>query len=417
MGAPLPITGIGAPTVLIGGLPAARQTDFCACIAPVPVPVDPIILGSPVVIISGLPAAYMTAPTAKGGVILPPCCPTVLIGLTPKPVPVIPGAPAMPSSIQKPTADDPAELELIARSATPATYTPGSTSFSSGSGNPICATLAVEAKEIQDARNDALLASAVYGDPQAPLPPNTRRATQADLEALGLHDGTHDMTKIKDSNFRSEVFVQNDPITGEETYVVAFKGTTMTSLEDWGSNFSQGIGMQNAYYDQAMEIGRTSAEMQPGKVRFVGHSLGGGLASSAAAMSGAPAQTFNAAGLHPDTMARKGGGMNTDKTKAWFVEGDILSTVQDNLPLKEAAGMRKPLKPPPQPPTLTSRIAQGVGAVLGTMFGGPLGGVLGAIGADKLLGGVNLHLMDQVIGAIDQQAGAIAGDQAKNGCK
>jgi len=79
--------------------------------------------------------------------------------------------------------------------------------------------------------------------------------------------------------------------------------------------------------------------------------------------------------------------------------------------------MRKPLKPPPQPPTLTSRIAQGVGAVLGTMFGGPLGGVLGAIGADKLLGGVNLHLMDQVIGAIDQQAGAIAGDQAKNGCK
>ena len=157
MGAPLPITGIGAPTVLIGGLPAARQTDFCACIAPVPVPVDPIILGSPVVIISGLPAAYMTAPTAKGGMILPPCCPTVLIGLTPKPVPVIPGAPAMPSSIQKPTADDPAELELIARSATPATYTPGSTSFSSGSGNPLCATLAVEAKEIPDARNDALL--------------------------------------------------------------------------------------------------------------------------------------------------------------------------------------------------------------------------------------------------------------------
>lgn len=88
-GAPMPIVAPGQPNVLIGGMPAARQTDMCACVAspisPVPVP-DPIAMGSPVVLIGGLPAAYVSAPTMKGGVIIPPGCPTVIIGLTPRPV-------------------------------------------------------------------------------------------------------------------------------------------------------------------------------------------------------------------------------------------------------------------------------------------------------------------------------------------
>lgn len=90
MGAPLPVAGVTAVNVLIGGLPAARQTDFCACVAPVPVPVDPIVMGSPTVLIGGLPAAFMGSPTAKGGVILPPCCPTVLIGMVGMAPPVVP---------------------------------------------------------------------------------------------------------------------------------------------------------------------------------------------------------------------------------------------------------------------------------------------------------------------------------------
>lgn len=79
MGAPAPIVGIGAFTCLIGGLPAARATDFCVCVPPI-VP-DPIAMGSMTVLISGLPAARMGDPTGKGGVILPPCCPTVMIGM------------------------------------------------------------------------------------------------------------------------------------------------------------------------------------------------------------------------------------------------------------------------------------------------------------------------------------------------
>ncbi|MGL6209614.1 MAG: M91 family zinc metallopeptidase [Paracoccaceae bacterium] len=94
MGAPFPILPPGAPTVLIGKLPAARMTDLCACLIPalVPIPsVDAIIFGSPTVLIGGLPAARMLDPTVKGGMILPPCMPTVLIGLVGTPTITMPG--------------------------------------------------------------------------------------------------------------------------------------------------------------------------------------------------------------------------------------------------------------------------------------------------------------------------------------
>lgn len=61
-----PILPPGCPTVLIGGLPAARVSDMCTCVGPP----DVIILGAPTVLIGGLPAARMGDPTAHGGVIV-----------------------------------------------------------------------------------------------------------------------------------------------------------------------------------------------------------------------------------------------------------------------------------------------------------------------------------------------------------
>jgi uncharacterized Zn-binding protein involved in type VI secretion len=61
-----PILPPGAPTVLIGGLPAARMGDMCTCVGPP----DPIILGSTKVMIKGQPAARMGDSTAHGGVIV-----------------------------------------------------------------------------------------------------------------------------------------------------------------------------------------------------------------------------------------------------------------------------------------------------------------------------------------------------------
>jgi uncharacterized Zn-binding protein involved in type VI secretion len=69
-----PVLPPGCPTVLIGGLPAARVTDLCACTGPP----DTIVMGSTTVLIGGLPAARMGDSTAHGGVIVMGCF-TVLI--------------------------------------------------------------------------------------------------------------------------------------------------------------------------------------------------------------------------------------------------------------------------------------------------------------------------------------------------
>jgi uncharacterized Zn-binding protein involved in type VI secretion len=70
-----PIAGPGAPTVLIGSLPAARLGDMAVCVGPP----DTIVMGSMTVLISNQPAARMGDPTAHGGTIVLGC-PTVLIG-------------------------------------------------------------------------------------------------------------------------------------------------------------------------------------------------------------------------------------------------------------------------------------------------------------------------------------------------
>jgi uncharacterized Zn-binding protein involved in type VI secretion len=66
---------LGCPTVLIGGMPAARAADICVCAGPP----DMIASGSPTVLIGGLPAARIFDPTVHGGVIVTGF-PTVLIG-------------------------------------------------------------------------------------------------------------------------------------------------------------------------------------------------------------------------------------------------------------------------------------------------------------------------------------------------
>src|SRR5882724_3832625 len=91
---PMPLAIIkGEPTVLIGGQPAARLSDMTApCMLAGCVPAGPgmIALGSATVLIGGLPAARVmdltSHPTCVApipsptGKILPPGCPTVMIG-------------------------------------------------------------------------------------------------------------------------------------------------------------------------------------------------------------------------------------------------------------------------------------------------------------------------------------------------
>lgn len=70
-----PVLPPGCPSVLIGGQPAARMGDMALCTGPV----DTIIIGSATVMIGGKPAARMGDATAHGGQIVAGC-PTVIIG-------------------------------------------------------------------------------------------------------------------------------------------------------------------------------------------------------------------------------------------------------------------------------------------------------------------------------------------------
>ena len=70
-----PILPPGCPTVLIGNMPAARAGDMATCVGPP----DPIAMGSTTVMIGYMPAARQGDPTAHGGAIAVGF-PTVMIG-------------------------------------------------------------------------------------------------------------------------------------------------------------------------------------------------------------------------------------------------------------------------------------------------------------------------------------------------
>lgn len=87
-----PISMPGAPTVLIGGLPAARVGDIAVCTGPPDAIAPP---GAPTVLIGGMPAARMGDMTVHGGAIVMGCF-TVLIG---------PGDPSAPCSCMESAKD------------------------------------------------------------------------------------------------------------------------------------------------------------------------------------------------------------------------------------------------------------------------------------------------------------------------
>ena len=83
------VVTVGFPQVLIGGQPAARLGDMHTCpmvtpgTPPVPHVGGPIVKGSATVLIGGQPAARvgdMATCTGPPDTIIPPGCPTVMLG-------------------------------------------------------------------------------------------------------------------------------------------------------------------------------------------------------------------------------------------------------------------------------------------------------------------------------------------------
>jgi pimeloyl-ACP methyl ester carboxylesterase len=110
---------------------------------------------------------------------------------------------------------------------------------------------------------------------------------------------------------------------------------------DWVNNFRQGWGATSPMYVMAMQwansqVARLQNQYSPPRVFFAGHSLGGGLASAAAehcalANKANPKLnlrgiTFNASGLHPNTVAP--GSVRAAPLFDYTVRDEILTTLQ-----------------------------------------------------------------------------------------
>ena len=120
--------------------------------------------------------------------------------------------------------------------------------------------------------------------------------------------------------------------------VLAFAGTDPSSLEDWGANLQQGVGALSAQHGQAIGLAeQLSRAVGADNVVLTGHSLGGGLASTASVATDLPAVTFNAAGVHPNTvLAAAAVGLESpllspDQVRNYHVRGEVLTTLQHPL--------------------------------------------------------------------------------------
>ncbi|HNR92232.1 MAG TPA: DUF2974 domain-containing protein [Dokdonella sp.] len=199
------------------------------------------------------------------------------------------------------------------------------------------------------------LATAVYGTRGGP-PAGWNEVSDADIaQRLGLPPndpataaavqswreeflGGGEQTKAQ--QFKAEIYTD-----GCGNYVLSYRGTA-EGRADWNNNFTQGTGFTTHGVDDkfsgtavntAMEFKRLFADSAtPTNLAITGHSQGGGLAAVGSLAADIPAVTFDASGIHPNTLARMGftPGQARDYAenggiRAYSLKSDLLTQVQE----------------------------------------------------------------------------------------
>jgi len=183
----------------------------------------------------------------------------------------------------------------------------------------------------------ARLASVIYdgGEPSEPTPdmPEGWIDISNDSEALKkINLKPKNLIANGSPGFRARVYAPDPAVFGDDMKTsVVFRGTRQNEIEDWKANFNQGVDKETGYYEQAVQIGTHLSKT--GNVDVVGHSLGGGLASSASETGNVKGWTFNAAGLNLNTVSRYSGSAASGEGKkidAFRVKSEILTDIQEN---------------------------------------------------------------------------------------
>lgn len=234
-----------------------------------------------------------------------------------------------------------------------ASTSPAHTGFAGPDPQPVDRTLAALIQDNYD-RADQL-----RGDPpiDRPLPGTWARMGDEEVRAAGIDPSLlHDSKSGFDASFYRNA---------QGNVALVYAGTD--EGQDWKHNFGQGLGFKDAQYDQAIAVAREAKLAFGDDLVLSGQSLGGGLAASAAMANEIPAVTFNAAGVHDNTLERYGLDADAVKRQAdqglvrhYVVEHDILTHLQEdafplNLAMPDAPGARIDL-PDPDPLTTFERL-------------------------------------------------------------
>ena len=174
------------------------------------------------------------------------------------------------------------------------------------------------------------------------------------------------------TGYRGVLFERN----GE--FVYATSGTDgFFAVKDWINNFQQGAGWKSEQYEQNLMFAKAlSNAIGDCELTFVGHSLGGGLASSSSRATGRQGITFNPSALHDNYNY----GLNA-KIDAYVTHGDILDKANSYLTLlknQSTQGIKHDIPVLSKSPSLFSRAASYI----------PIYSSI-----QNLIHGVNMHLL------------------------
>ena len=169
----------------------------------------------------------------------------------------------------------------------------------------------------------ALMAKAVYGD-------NVTLVGGWERSGIKLYN------REVGKGFRA-VLYQRPLENGGYEYAYVTAGTELTDVDDWGEDVGQLWGAAIQYKESIKRARLLSSTLYNSELTFVGHSLGGGLATANALKTGnRNAITFNPAALSDKTIEELNLSMKgiSASITNYVVEGEIVDYLQRPLGLR-----------------------------------------------------------------------------------
>ncbi|MDR0520496.1 MAG: hypothetical protein LBH00_01445, partial [Planctomycetaceae bacterium] len=235
--------------------------------------------------------------------------------------------------------------------------------------------------------------------------------SNAVLTNLGINENIRDLLNggVQINGFNAALY--REYLTGK--YVLAFAGTEITDWNDLAADVQQALGTMGVLqFDYAMDIAnelKNNSNLNASNTYITGHSLGGGLASAASIMSQFHAYTFNASGLHQNTVFYDYHYAAANQLiNSYRVDYDILSCLQ-SIPgwLNQFTGFTAFPAAIGTPIVIDSQYDSIVSATIITTaasFATPFAMLYGGIGLVEIFAeGVYCHLMDQVIYGMEKR--------------